>query len=226
LHRRRRRCFWRRCAWLRRRCCRSCLTQPVEPRLSVSLSYPLLQAAQRGQKQSTAGDEDDPLASRYGDPELVQSQKQTGRVWTDVASLTPALAGQAVLVRARVHTVRGKGKSAFLVLRQATSTVQAVLFVDDETVSKGMVKYACAIPRESIVDVEATLVAPEAAIEACSQSQVGATAAGSWWWVGDGGTALSCCRHLCCLPDCLLTHPHPPLALPPPSLPTCRWSCT
>ena len=30
-----------------------------------------------------------------------------------------------VLVRARVHTVRGKGKSAFVVLRQRTATVQA-----------------------------------------------------------------------------------------------------
>ena len=93
-------------------------------------------------------------------------------MWTDVAELTPERAGQAVLVRARVHTVRGKGKSAFLVLRQATATVQAALFVDDVNVSKGMVKYASAIPRESIVDVEATLVLPQALIEACSQSQV------------------------------------------------------
>lgn len=131
-------------------------------------------AAQRGQKQgaATLPDADDPLAAHYGDTELVQSQGQSARVWTDVAELTPERAGQAVLVRARVHTVRGKGKSAFLVLRQATATVQAALFVDDVNVSKGMVKYASAIPRESIVDVEATLVLPQALIEACSQSQV------------------------------------------------------
>jgi aspartyl/asparaginyl-tRNA synthetase len=43
-----------------------------------------------------------------------------------------------VLVRGRLHAVRGKGKSAFLVLRQGGTgaTVQAVLFVDDKTVSK------------------------------------------------------------------------------------------
>lgn len=35
-----------------------------------------------------------------------------------------------------------------------------------------MVKYASALPRESIVDVEATVAAPQAPIEACSQSQV------------------------------------------------------
>ena len=93
-------------------------------------------------------------------------------MWTDVADLTPALTGQSVLVRARIHTVRGKGKSAFLVLRQATATAQALLFVDDVTVSKGMVKYACAISRESIVDVEATVVTPKVPIEACSQSEV------------------------------------------------------
>lgn len=102
----------------------------------------------------------------------MQSAVVSGRTWTDVCALAPALAGQPLLVRARVHTVRGKGKSAFLVLRQGTATVQAVLFVDDATVSKGMVKYASALSRESIVDVEGTLAAPEAPIVGCSQSQV------------------------------------------------------
>ena len=68
--------------------------------------------------------EDDPLAAQYGDTPLVQSQAVTGRVWTRLAQLTPDRAGQAVLVRGRVHAVRGKGKSAFLILRQGTSTLQ------------------------------------------------------------------------------------------------------
>eukprot|EP00887_Chlorella_sp_A99_P003958 scaffold11.g3958.t1 len=94
-------------------------------------------AAQRGQKQavSTEADPDDPLKDHYGDTALVQSAVVSGRAWTDVPALTPALAGQRVLVRGRVHTVRGKGKSAFLVLRQQTATVQAVLFVDDVSVT-------------------------------------------------------------------------------------------
>ena len=74
-------------------------------------------------------------------------------------------------MRGRVHTVRGKGKSAFIVVRQRTATVQGVLFVDDSTVSKGMVKYASQIPRESIVDVEGTLAVPQNPVESCSQSQ-------------------------------------------------------
>lgn len=35
-----------------------------------------------------------------------------------------SVCAQQVLLRGRVHTVRGKGKSAFIVLRQRTATVQ------------------------------------------------------------------------------------------------------
>ena len=41
-----------------------------------------------------------------------------------LGALTAARAGEAVLVRGRVHAVRGKGKSAFLVLREKGCTVQ------------------------------------------------------------------------------------------------------
>jgi aspartyl-tRNA synthetase len=130
--------------------------------------------AQRGVKQAaiTQPEEGDPLADKYGDPPMVQSTEQTGRTWTSVEALSPAMAGQTVLVRARVHTTRGKGKSAFLVLRQRTGTVQAVMFADGEIVSKGMVKYACGIPKESIVDVEGVVAAAAEPIEGCSQKDV------------------------------------------------------
>ena len=42
-----------------------------------------------------------------------------------------------------------------------------VLFVGD-TISKGMVTYASKIPRESIVEIVAKVVKPNAAIEGCS----------------------------------------------------------
>lgn len=129
---------------------------------------------QRGVKQAaiTQPEADDPLAHKYGDPPMVQSTEQTGRVWTRVDELTPALEGKTVLVRARVHTTRGKGKSAFLVLRQRTATVQAVMFANDTTVSKGMVKYACGIPKESIVDVEGVVAVTSSPVESCSQKSV------------------------------------------------------
>ena len=103
---------------------------------------------------------------------MVQSTEVTGRVWTDIAALTPEMAGSTVLLRARVHAVRSKGKSAFLVLRQRVETLQAVMFADDTTVSRPMVKYAAGIPKESIVDVEGVVVAPEKPVESCSKSGV------------------------------------------------------
>lgn len=131
-------------------------------------------ALQRGVKQSalTQPDPDDPLAHKYGDPPMVQSTEQTGRTWAKVDTLNPSLVGRTVLVRARVHTTRGKGKSAFLVLRQRTATVQAVMFANDTTVSRGMVKYACGIPKESIVDVEGVVVIPSTLVDSCSQKNV------------------------------------------------------
>lgn len=72
----------------------------------------------------TAPEAGDPLADKYGDAVLVQSQAQTGRVWTAVGDLNASFKDQEVLLRGRVHTVRGKGKSAFIVLRQRTATTQ------------------------------------------------------------------------------------------------------
>jgi len=116
----------------------------------------------------------DPLGGSYGDLPLVASSQATDRVWTPIDQLTAEKDGQTVLVRGRMHAVRGKGKSAFLVLRQASSsaTVQAILFVDDKTVSKGMVKYASLIPRESIVDVEGRIAKSPNPVESCTQTEV------------------------------------------------------
>jgi len=82
-------------------------------------------AAARGAKQAASVvAEDDPLSGNYGDVALVQSESISGRTWTRVAEFSDSHVGQRVLVRGRVHTVRGKGKSAFLILRQGTSTLQ------------------------------------------------------------------------------------------------------
>lgn len=131
-------------------------------------------ASMRGVKQAamTQPEEDDPLKANYGDMEMIQSKTSNTKVFIRVEDLTPDMKGQKVLIRSRVHAVRGKGKSAFLVLRQRTATMQAVLFADDTTVSKGMVKYASQITRESIVDVGGLVCTPKDPIEGCSQSQV------------------------------------------------------
>jgi len=151
--------------------------------------------AQRGVKQAppTEADPDDPLCAKYGDAPLVQSRLPlSGRVWAPLGALTPELAAasgpdaaadpaaRTVLVRARLAAVRGKGKSAFLVLRQRTETIQAVLFADDATVSRAMVRYACAIPKESIVDVEGVLVPSLEPVASCTQSAVELKVRGVW----------------------------------------------
>lgn len=50
--------------------------------------------------------------------------------------------------------------------------MQVVLFTNDKTISKGMVKYASNLSRESIIDVEGTVVLPQEPVVACTQSQV------------------------------------------------------
>lgn len=103
-----------------------CAPRRSRPRAQDRATIKAERLAARTGKQAVVV-EDDPLAAQYGDTPLVQSQAITGRVWTRLAQLTPDRAGQTVLVRGRVHAVRGKGKSAFLILRQGTSTLQARL---------------------------------------------------------------------------------------------------
>ncbi len=48
----------------------------------------------------------------------LQSKEISRRKWLAVRSLDTAMQGHTVLVRGRVHTVRGTGKMAFLVVRK------------------------------------------------------------------------------------------------------------
>jgi len=77
------------------------------------------------------------------------------------------LNGQEVLVRGRLHTSRATGKMCFIVLREQFATVQSVLFVNDK-ISKGMVDFARRIPKESIIDLKATVSVPEKEIQGSS----------------------------------------------------------
>jgi lysyl-tRNA synthetase class II len=102
----------------------------------------------------------DALSHKYGDAPMVQSQEISGKVWTRVDALNASLIGKEVNLRGRIHNVRGKGKSAFIVLRQQTANVQITLFVDDVNVSKGMVKWVCALSKETVVDIKVLVVKP------------------------------------------------------------------
>lgn len=120
----------------------------------------------------TQPDPTDPLREHYGDKKLIQSATQSDQIWTRVDSLTKDCDSKQVTLRARVHAVRGKGKSCFVVLRQQTATVQAVLFADEENVSRPMVKYAMGLTKESIIDITATVKKTDFEILSCTQKDV------------------------------------------------------
>jgi len=128
--------------------------------------------AEKAALQKQAQEVVDPLADKYGDAAMIRSSEITDTKYVRVEDMDETLVDGTVNVRARVHTVRGKGKTAFIVLRQRTSTVQGVLFVDDKTVSKGMIKYVTSLEKETIVNVIGKVTKPEVPVESCTQKMV------------------------------------------------------
>jgi aspartyl-tRNA synthetase len=90
----------------------------------------------------------------YGKLPLNQSQSRPRVLRHQIASLSSELDGKTVVIRARVHTLRGQGNKVFLKLRQRTDSVQALLSVEEGKVSKLMVKWAAGLSSENIVLVE------------------------------------------------------------------------
>ena len=88
---------------------------------------------------------------------FIQSHARSGRAWKSVGELTPDLEGQHVWVRARLHGSRKQGKAlCFLSLRQSIHTAQAVVFAKEGN----LVAFAAAVPKESVVDLLATVTRP------------------------------------------------------------------
>lgn len=138
---------------------------------SSQLAEAAKQAAEAAARLAAARDAD-PCKDKYGDAPLIASATKTDRVWRTLASLTAADVGATVLIRARVHAVRGGGRCSFMVLRQRLDTMQLLVAADEEgvKVSKTMVKYCATLPKETIVDVTATVVAPPEPIASCTVS--------------------------------------------------------
>lgn len=128
---------------------------------------------EEAKKNEFVKDPNDPCADKFGDRELIRSQcdpeVRFQKEYTMVKNLDASLAGKDVRVRCRVHNTRGKGKSAFLIGRESYATVQAVLFVEEGKISKGMVTYASKLPKESIIELVATVSVPDQPIASCSQ---------------------------------------------------------
>ena len=77
--------------------------------------------------------------------------------------------GKTVVVRARLHNSRKQSKNlGFVVMRQSYGTVQIVIAKSD-IVSPHMIDFVSKIPKESIVEVKATVTQPEKGVAGCSQ---------------------------------------------------------
>ncbi len=81
--------------------------------------------------------------------------------------------GETVLFRARVQTSRAQGnKMVFLNLRQRTDSVQALVTVTPEKISKQMVKWTAGLADESIVLVEGVVKKTPEIIKSASVGDV------------------------------------------------------
>lgn len=101
------------------------------------------------------------------------SRSLTGRKFVKVSDLENTdmyPPGSKVWVSGRLQSIRVKGGSCFLVLRQRSfDTVQAVYFKDKENVllSQNMLKYLKTLTMESVIQLEGT-VAGDANVKSCS----------------------------------------------------------
>ncbi|KAH8150499.1 uncharacterized protein LAJ45_05194 [Morchella importuna] len=95
----------------------------------------------------------DHATANYGVKPMIQSTERSGIERIQLSSLTAGDNGREVVFRARMQNARIQGaKMCFLVLRQQSDSIQAVMTVNtDGSVSKQMVKWSSAINAESIV---------------------------------------------------------------------------
>jgi len=105
----------------------------------------------------------------YGNLFIQSHTSSSGRKFAKVGELVPALAEQEFWIRARVSTSRKQGKAlCFLTLRESIHTVQAVVFAKEG----GVVGFAAAIPRESVVDIYGSITLPSEPVVSCTQQAV------------------------------------------------------
>ena len=127
--------------------------------------------AEAAAKDEFKKDPNDPCADKFGDHVLNRSQGDPElrftKKFTKVIEIDEKSVDKEVIIRARVQNSRAKGKMCFMMLREQYATIQAGLFVDDNT-SKGMVSYASKIPKESIVEIKAKVIKAGQEITSCT----------------------------------------------------------
>jgi len=109
-----------------------------------------------------------------GDMSIVMSRSRSGRNFVQVGDIGGSDSakygpGAKVWLRGRLNSIRVKGGSCFLVLRQNSfDTIQACFFKDKENPdqSEKMIKYLKTLTTESMVDLEGTVSSAE--VRSCS----------------------------------------------------------
>lgn len=133
------------------------------------------QLKRQQQQKAAAGAQDespDYSVDRYGSLGVICSKEKVDRKFVEVGDLSEQFNDQTVWIRARVHTSRAKGKQCFLVLRQRENTVQGFAAVNEDVVSKQMIKFIASVSIESIVDVQGIVRKAPKPIESCTQQNV------------------------------------------------------
>ena len=98
-----------------------------------------------------------------------QSTEPQGAKYNQIADISAANDGETMTIRARVHNTRASGaKMCFLVFRQSTETLQALILSNKDTVSPKMVKWCIQLNLESIVVVEGVVKKAPEPIKSCS----------------------------------------------------------
>ena len=114
----------------------------------------------------------------YGDMSIVMSRSRSGRDFVDIkdiASSTDAKYGpdSKVWIRGRLNSIRVKGGSCFLVVRQNSfDTIQACFFKDKENPEKSakMIQYLKTLTTESMIDLHGKVSPAE--VRSCSIQDV------------------------------------------------------
>lgn len=133
------------------------------------------------QAQAAAELANDPCRERYGDIKYDAKSPLavSSAAFKEIKDMVSHV-GQKVLVRARVHLNRDKGKQVFLTLRQRCEYMQAAIFASPEDaaedspdfVSRPMAKFVGKVERESIVDILGTVAPADLTADLLTQRSV------------------------------------------------------
>jgi aspartyl-tRNA synthetase len=125
-----------------------------------------LQVKRRQDEEAARAADEPQISGSYG---TIDVEQQTVPRSEDISDLSASHAGKTISFTARVHHTRNvSAKLAFILLRQSTTTIQAVLEVREGVVSEQFVRWAEHLYTECIVHVHGELRAPPDQVKSCS----------------------------------------------------------